>query len=70
LLSKISVAVSCYNTYVQTHGAGWVELYDRGLWNCRMPIFLWSYTKRKVYGVYQAVCNGELKINPHGANPG
>lgn len=32
----------------------------------RMPVFLFNYSERRMYGIYRAVTEGTYEINPQG----
>ena len=34
--------------------------------SCRMPVFLYNYSDRTMHGIFKAVSNGSLEINPKG----
>lgn len=31
-----------------------------------LPLFLFNYSDRKLYGIYEAACPGKMNINPYG----
>ena len=33
---------------------------------CRMPVFLYNYSDRTMHGIFKAVSEGSLEINPKG----
>ena len=42
---------------------------DTSLVMVRMPVFLFNYSERKMYGIYRALSEGDLEINPTGEEP-
>ena len=33
---------------------------------CRMPVFLYNYSDRTMHGIFKAVSEGDIEINPRG----
>lgn len=50
-----------YFSGLPAHHFSYVKNIDPGL-----PLFLFNYSDRKLHGIFEAACPGQMNINPYG----